>query len=242
MQPVKKNRKRKPEMNSQCRELTVSLLWKGVCSYNNADSNEPIFHYCRDRRPVSVEDSDEAEYRSALTSKSARDIFAFLRKWGMSRVLGKKKIDSFRLGELLRESEDKFRILKGATLVSYSRETVGTQVKLVFDFFREQLGPVAPGKIIHILQPELFPPWDGWVRGLMGVKDHYSDSRTSEDYLDYLDICKHDLSVLSRTGKSVQQLEITYYENGWKPITKILDELRWSQAKCLAPHFGTNRK
>jgi hypothetical protein len=41
---------------------------------------------------------------------------------------------------------------------------------------------------------------------------------------------------------SIREIQGTYYQDGWKPATKLLDELRWSEGLKLAPHFGTNRK
>jgi hypothetical protein len=225
------------------KSLTYSLLWEGVCSYNNHGGYWPIEHYCTKAEPISETETDEPEYRAALRTKSPPDIEKYLRVWGMGRVLGKKRISTQGLAEIIHEGKNKLPPLANVTLSSYSREKNADAVKEIFEVFRRQLGPVAPGKILHILQPEMFVPWDGLVREVQHVYKHDYDGKEYEDYLNLLDLSKNDADALvSQTGKTPKELQNDYYKDGWKCLTKVLDELRWSQGKKLAPHFGTARR
>jgi hypothetical protein len=103
-----------------------------------------------------------------------------------------------------------------------------------FDRLRGKIGPTCASKVLHILQPELFVPWDNDIR----QKLFQLWQGNGADYLRFLQICKSEVDAAASQIKEGQEaLRGMFYEGGWKPLTKLLDEARWAQVKHLKPHF-----
>jgi hypothetical protein len=156
--------------------VTMSLLWDGVCSYNNEGSDDTITHYCRRAKPISDEEADEREYRMALEASSPGNILDFLWEWGMMNALNWKKVRLWKLAEFVENAKRHLEPLATITLMSYSKAEQGSEVTELFNYFRERLGPVSAGKVLHILQPKLFVPWDRFIREVLDV-DYYRDGK-----------------------------------------------------------------
>lgn len=101
----------------------------------------------------------------------------------------------------------------------------------VFGQLRVAIGPVSASKVLHILKPELFVPWDTDIRRL------YNVDAEKEDYLTFLEHCRNQLLEVAKRAGGDDELKDAFYHRGWKPMTKLLDEMNWAKVRKLPPHF-----
>lgn len=222
--------------------LNLTVLKEGICSYNNLESTAVSRRHTQPRAtclcrefPLSAT-YDEPEYRAALVAKGSTEIFGFLCEWGMMPTplwvryrIGKPS----QLWEKISPVRNMLDTLLEVNVESFSFEP-GNQTQIVtpFRLLRKSIGPVCASKVLHVLSPRLFVPWDTDIRKLYDLDDE------DRDYLTFLETCKEQLDlVLAEIDGRSDSLRNMFYQGGWKPVTKLLDEVHWAKARGLSPHF-----
>ena len=154
-----------------------------------------------------------------------RIIEPFLITWGrMSRVLGKNGCEIVRLKII--ELSDKLEKYRSKHLISFNIKEEKKHLIEIFNDIKNtkatsrDIGQTATSKILHIINPQLFPMWDTKIRGKYRL---YSGS--ASDYIDFMtetqrwlsnDELKHELEAFSKRFK--------------KSKLKILDQYNWYNA------------
>ena len=219
------------------------LLRMGICSYNNLESNGAQMRHmvssdqclCMDSFPLS-ESYDEPEYRAALESKNGVEIFSFLCESGANpRPLW----DSFKIkmpSQLWAIVSPAIRVvepLKNLKLEDLEAVKHKNQIVESYSFLKDKVGPVCASDILHVLAPELFVPWDDMI------KSHYGFTDYDQDYYKFLEVSRKEmLDVLSETQMTPKALRSAFYQRGWKPLTKLIDEYHSARYRKLPPHFN----
>ena len=91
--------------------------------------------------------------------------------------------------------------------------------------------PTAVGKILHVLQPELFVIWDNVIR----VPRQFGGS--FDEYWRYLKTARDGITEAFTDFKSkdpeatTESIEANLYESRLKPITKLYDEACWAMVQ-----------
>jgi hypothetical protein len=220
----------------------MMLLRMGICSYNNLESHAAQKRHvvsndkclCVDVFPL-PDDYDEPEYRSALESKGSIEIFGYLCETGM---MPRPLLESFRIkmpseldgivGPALRVVEP----LRGTKLEELESVKHKPAVFEAFNFLKDKVGPIASTKVLHVLVPDLFVPWDS------DTKEHYSLNVYDQDYYKFLEISQKEITdVLSETQMTPKALRGVFYQHGWKPLPKLVDEYHCAKVRKLPPHF-----
>jgi len=220
--------------------VTLDRIRKGVCSYNQEGE---VSCFCDSFPLPDSEEWSEPEYRLALERRGHVEIFGFLCEWDMT-------VAHFRHYWLTKPSQLRSRIrpvhailsrLEGVDLATFSESAHGADIAEAFDALRrpdskrDGIGITSPSKVLHILMPNLFVPWDADIRRFYGV----SEEPEGEDYLQFILTCSEELiSVLRATRAEACGFAGSFYSGGWKPATKILDEFHIAAAKRLRPHFS----
>ncbi len=161
-----------------------------------------------------------------LTEIDAKRILEpFLITWGrMSRVLGKKGCDIARLKII--ELSDKLEKYRHNSLEDFN---INKEKKYLIEIFKEikntkattrNVGQTATSKILHIINPELFPMWDTKIRIKFGL---YHGS--ASDYIDFMTETKRWLSS-DELKHELEGLSNKYQ----KSKLKILDQYNWYDA------------
>ncbi len=220
----------------------MMLLRLGICSYNNLESNAAQKRHavsnekclCVDSFPLS-DDYDEPEYRSALESKGAIEIFGYLCEVGM---MPRPLLESFRiskpseLGGIVNPALRVVEPLRGVKIEEMESVKHKTAVFEAFNFLKDRVGHVCATRILHVLSPDLFVPWDNDVR------EHYGLSVYDQDYYKFLEISQKEIvDVLTETQVTPKALRGVFYQRGWKPLPKLVDEFHCAKVRKLPPHF-----
>ena len=231
-------------MSAPSVSLTVTALRLGVCSYNNIESNHAERRHivssnrclCIDGFPLSDE-YDEPEYRLALKTRGSVEIFGFLCEQGM---LPRPLYDNFKIRmpsqliEIIQPAKRLVEAVAGVKLLELESIKHKSQISDAFNFLKDKLGPVCSAKVLHLLGPELFVPWDNEIR------DSFQLNIYDQDYFKFLETCRKELFDLVKDSNiKSEEIPALFYQNGWKPLTKLLDEYHEATVKKLAPHFST---
>ncbi len=219
------------------------LLRLGICSYNNLESNAAQKRHivsndnclCVDNFPLSDE-YGEPEYKEALESREGSEIFGFLCESGMMpRPLWENyriKMPS-QLWEIVSPAVRVVEPLNGIKLEEMEPVKHKNQVSEAFNFLKDKLGPVCGAKVLHVLVPNLFVPWD------TDIREHYELNVYDQDYSKFLEISKKEIiDVLTETQMTPKALRGAFYQRGWKPLTKLIDEFHIAKVRKLPPHFN----
>jgi len=219
------------------------LLKMGVCSYNNLESNGAQMRHslsndkclCMDSFPLS-DSYDEPEYRAALEGKTGIEIFSFLCESGMNpRPLWdsyKIKMPS-QLSAIVRPAIRVVEPLMDLKLENLEEVKHKNQIIESYNFLKEKVGPLCATDILHVLAPELFVPWDDTIMA------HYGLTNYDQDYYKFLEISKKELlDVLTETQLTPKAVRNLFYQRGWKPLTKLVDEYHFARVRKLPPHFN----
>ncbi len=218
----------------------MDSIRRGVCSYNQEGEIECV---CDNLPLPDTEEWNETEYRLALVRKGHVEIFGFLCEWDMGPTLFNKYGVSrpSQLKDRMRPVGTILSRLQGVELSAFSDSAHGADVAQAFnalrrpDSKREGIGITSPSKVLHILLPELFVPWDQDIRAAYGV----DEGLDGEDYRAFIGFCREELrSVLREASVDARQCAGSFYAGGWKPATKILDELHMAREKRRPPHFS----
>jgi hypothetical protein len=218
------------------------LLRMGVCSYNNLESNGAQMRHtvsndkclCSDSFPLS-DSYDEPEYRATLENKTGIEIFSFLCESGMNpRPLW----DSFKIkmpSQIWSIVSPAIRIvepLKSLKLEDLEAVKHKNQIIESYGFLKEKVGSACATDILHVLSPELFVPWDDTIMAHFGFTDY------EHDYYKFLEVSRKELvEVLTETQMTPKALRGAFYQRGWKPLTKLIDEYHFARVRKLPPHF-----
>lgn len=224
-------------------DLNFMLLRLGVCSYNNLESNGAQRRHvisndkclCVDNFPLSSE-YDEPEYRAAIESKGAIEVFGFLCESGMMpRPLWEShriKMPS-QLSEIVGPAIRVVEPVGNVKLEELEPVKHKIQVSEAFNFLKDKLGPIAATKVLHVLNPDLFVPWD------TDIREYYQLNVYDQDYLKFLEFSRKEvIDVLTETQMTPKALRGVFYQRGWKPLTKLVDEFHTSVVRKLPPHFS----
>jgi hypothetical protein len=219
------------------------LLRMGVCSYNNLETNGGKMRHivsndnclCMDSFPLS-DSYDEPEYRAALENKTGVEIFSYLCESGMNpRPLW----DSYKIkmpSQLWAFVSPAIRILepiKNLKLEDLEAVKHKNQIIESYSFLNDKVGSVCASDILHVLAPDLFVPWDDTIMG------HYELTAYEQDYYKFLEISRKELiEVLTETQMTPKAVRSTFYQRGWKPLTKLVDEYHFARVRKLPPHFN----
>jgi hypothetical protein len=179
---------------------------------------------------------DEPEYRATLENKTGVEIFSFLCESGMSpRPLWdsyKIKMPS-QLWAIVSPATRVVEPLKSLKLEDLEAVKHKNQIIESYSFLKDKVGSVCATDILHILAPELFVPWDETIKGHFGLTDY------DLEYYKFLETSKKELlDVLIETQMTPKALRSAFYQRGWKPLTKLLDEYHFARVRKLPPHFN----
>jgi hypothetical protein len=221
--------------------LELETLREGICSYNNVESALGIRRgkstgatcLCNEF-PLSDE-YDELEYRLAMERKGPVEIFGFLCEWGMMPRPLSERYGITKPSQLWEKVLPTLRSVDSITEFSLDSEldpSTRTRIGNVFSQLRNAIGPVSASKVLHVLKPDLFVPWDTKIRGYYNLDDG------EEDYLSFLKTSGSQRSDLLSNAGNEDTLRKTFYRRGWKPFSKLLDELNWARVWELPPHFN----
>lgn len=176
-----------------------------------------------------------------LTEIDAKRILEpFLITWGrMSRVLGKNGCDIVRLKII--ELSDKLEKYRLKNLLDFNIDVEEKHLSKIFNDIKNtkvtsrDVGPTATSKILHIINPQLFPMWDTKIRGKFRL--YYG---SASDYIDFMTEAKRWLSY-SELKPELETLSNRYQ----KSKLKILDQYNWYIAWHLdsrtRPHTNFTR-
>lgn len=191
---------------------------------NNKEYNENlIYNKC-------VEDMSKIDLQSITEQDVDQVIKRFLIKWGrMQRVLGEKKTPKWknRLANLIQVNSQRLNDLKIVDLSDVELGKYETVIKDCYDSFKEVVKRVAAAKVLHLICPNFFPPWDDSIIRAISeeIKKEYGiklnvENCSGDDYYRFMQeiqnfIRKYEglLSVLAR-------------EHG-KTKVKIVDDCFW---------------
>ena len=68
---------------------------------------------------------------------------------------------------------------------------------------------------------------------------HYGFTEYEQDYYKFLEISRKELvDILTETQMTPKALRSAFYQRGWKPLTKLVDEYHFSRVRKLPPHFA----
>ncbi len=219
------------------------VLRLGVCSYNNLESNHAERRHlvssdkclCVDSFPLSDE-FDEPEYRLALSKKGHVEIFGFLCEQGM---MPRPLYDTFKIRmpsqvtEITQPAKRLVDALVGVRLNQLESIKHKAQVSEAYNFLKEKLGPICASKMLHVLGPDIFVPWDNEIR------EHYGLNVYDQDYFKFLETSRNELfDLLTEAKIQSGDLPGMFYQTSWKPITKLIDEYHQAVVRKLQPHFN----
>jgi len=164
----------------------------------------------------------ERELDKLMEIDTKRILEPFLIMWGrMSRVLGKNGCEAVRLKII--ELSSQLNEYRHSNLLDFNVKEEGKSLRNIFNEIKNtkatsrDVGPTATSKILHIINPQLFPMWDTKIRGKFGL--YYG---TSSDYIDLLTELKRWLSDDSLKPE-LEILSKKYH----KSKLKILDQYNW---------------
>ena len=137
------------------------------------------------------------------------------------------------LSEITQPAKRLGEVLQGVKLLELESIKHNRQVSDAYNFLKDKIGPICAAKILHFLGPDLFVPWDNEIRDSFGLNVY------DQDYFKFLEMCRTELVDLV-TDDKVQSNELPkmYYQNAWKPLTKLIDEYHHATIRKLAPHFS----
>lgn len=149
----------------------------------------------------------------------------FLLTWGrMSRVLGKNGCDLIRKKIIeLSNILHRFRSLKLSTI------NLGKEKNQIIKLFKHisslksktrRVGPTGTSKVLHLINPDLFPMWDTKIR--IKFKFYKGDA---EEYFQFLSILKHWIND-SNLKVKLNVLKKKYH----KSYIKLIDQYSWYKA------------
>ena len=123
--------------------------------------------------------------------------------------------------------------LKGLKLEDLEAVKHKNQIVESYSFLKDKVGSVCAADILHVLAPELFVAWDDTIMG------HYGFTEYEQDYYKFLEISRKELvDILTETQMTPKALRSAFYQRGWKPLTKLVDEYHFARVKKLPPHFA----
>ena len=163
---------------------------------------------------------------SELTKKDTISILEpFLLKWGrMSRVLGKKGCEKIRIKIV--ELNNQLIKYREITLLDFDINEEKEEIKRIYNIFKSikainrKVGQTATSKILHIINPELFPLWDSKIRPKFGI---YSGN--ASEYIAFMIEQKRWLSD-ENFKISVDKLANKYGVS----TLKVIDQYNWYRA------------
>ncbi len=211
----------------------INVLRQAVCCYNNLDIGRVPACLCSSFPLPQNEEFDELEWRLAVERRGPVEVFAFLCEWGMMPTL-LRHYHIRRPSQLWPKVQAAVPLLdelRAVELSDFSREIHGPRVCAAFQGLRERIGPVSASKVLHVLHPGLFVPWDN------KITEFYGFELNQLGYLAFLEDCRGELAnLIIESNWSPKELLAAFYEGGWKPATKLLDEMHWAIAYDL-PHI-----
>jgi hypothetical protein len=179
---------------------------------------------------------DEPEYRAALENKNGVEIFSYLCESGANpRPLW----DSYKIkmpSQLWAIVSPAIRVIEPLKSLKLEDLEAVKHKNLIIEsytFLKDKVGAVCASDILHVLAPDLFVPWDDTIMG------HYELTEYEQDYYKFLEISKKELiDVLTETQMTSKVVRSSFYQRGWKPLTKLVDEYHFARVRKLPPHFN----
>jgi hypothetical protein len=152
----------------------------------------------------------------------------FLYKWGrMGRVLGRPKFRNWisiltRQIQLNRKKLESFRTKE---LASVNLPNLETDIKRLYEAFKEAAGAIAAVKVLHLICPNFFPLWDNGIAN--AVRSEYRINKKVENFsaTDYYIFMQkiQDFILKLKYDKIISNLANKYQ----KGKLKIVDECLW---------------
>lgn len=84
----------------------------------------------------------------------------FLNAWGVKRNVGGNKYWQRELTKVIRTKADKFEKFRQEKLENAPIEKYKDEIKECYKLFKNIIRQVAAAKVLHLICPEFFPPWD----------------------------------------------------------------------------------
>lgn len=178
---------------------------------------------------------------SKITEEEVKNVIErFLFKWGnMTRLGYSEKGWGKKLNKVIKDFSKDLRPLRDKNLIDENLNHHGDIIKKCYEALRDNVfnnkktkQKVAASKILHLIRPDFFPPWDNAIIDAYWAE--VEDQRkkkivrfSGEDYYNFMQTLKNFI-------KENNRIFLTLYEEhkDKKPLLKIVDEFLW---------FATNR-
>lgn len=240
--------------------MEYDILKKGICSFNAQDYHKSECR-CDTGFPILRRDAEEVQgeraYLQAIDAqqkgffsyesgdknlqKGIERMIEYLRKYRAVRGDLTSNELMKRLNGLIPNLQDQLADFENLQLVEADLPSKIDNVKKIYTCINSELltkkgmqHPTLVGKILHILQPQMFVIWDSITRE---ARD-FNQRPYSERYWEYLTLVEEglhelldDFRLTHDPSSGSSKIEASLYEDGCKPLTKLHDEACYAMAK-----------
>jgi hypothetical protein len=158
----------------------------------------------------------------SISETDTREVIQnYLNVWGkMGRVVGRNDDWQRDLTNTIREKANILDSLRTKNLENETLHLHETAIKECYEAFQKILWQVAAAKVLHLLCPDFFPPWDNDIakgyRVVVGKNEHI-EHFSPDDYFRFM---KWIQEFIMNNSKILSELAVTY----GKTKVKISDE------------------
>lgn len=175
-----------------------------------------------------LEKMRELDLESITENDVSEVIKDFLYTWGtMQRVLGQRDNWTSNLAEQIQSNCETLKELNTKDLAEVDLGKFESEIKECYESFKGAVQRTAAAKVLHLICPNFFPPWDTPINAAYrnGVKTNGERNSGIEQFsaADYYRFMQQIQKLLKKYQKVLSDLASQY----GKGKLKILDECLW---------------
>ncbi|MCK4330610.1 hypothetical protein KAX02_12305 [candidate division WOR-3 bacterium] len=177
-----------------------------------------------------LRDMEKIDLENIIVEEVERVVKPFLYKWGrMGRVLGRQEFEHWKskLKEQIQSNYKTLNDFKTKDLSNVDLSKFKTDIKKCYKSFKEIIGRTASTKVLHLICPNFFPPWDSKIviatKSECYRKSKVSNKITEWSYEDYYRFMQQIQVFIKKYKNLVSELANQY----GKSKLKIVDECLW---------------
>jgi hypothetical protein len=171
-----------------------------------------------------VELDDIMKLKLPVNGKPKPVVEHFLYDWGsMTRVLGREKYKGWenRLEKQIQSNRGELADVREKRLECVNLSDYEPKIRKCYESFKQaEISPIAVAKILHLICPDFFPPWDNSIeKAVRNELEQKEEEFSASDYYRFMKAIQGFLKEHEQTFSKLVKSE--------KGKLKIIDEFLW---------------
>ncbi len=191
-------------------------------------------------QPLNPYRGSERHYLMTIQNPTAAQIKKFLNSWGRMRM----SFNVNKIQQAIEKSKIIINNLKGYDFVTADLPLIEQDIVELFNNFLHvgsKRSPIAASKAIHVLLPNLLLMWDGAIKTGYGCGFYKPLKNKTYAKTYFIFLSRVQSRLINTLSLYLQKCELRgilqastdlrnrFYQNGIKPITKIVDEYNFQK-------------